>query len=87
MEDFTTLRARVFEGAGHIGHGMLKFRTFEDLMAADSMLAFARSFRITGTDNLVIQTQARLKFLAFAARYVQREYVPGLDFDSATSVT
>jgi hypothetical protein len=41
------------------------------------MLAFARSFRITGTDDLLIQTQARLKFLAFTARHVRREYVPG----------
>jgi len=81
IDDFTTLTARVFEGNAQIGHGELKFRTFQNLMAVDSMLAFARSFRITGTDDMLIQTQARAKFLAFTARHVQREYVPGLAFD------
>ncbi len=75
MDDFTTLAVRVFEGTAQLGHGELKFRTFQNLMALDSMLAFARSFRITGTDDLLIQTQARSKFIAFTARYVQREYV------------
>ncbi|MEO8592950.1 MAG: GMC family oxidoreductase [Candidatus Solibacter sp.] len=77
MDDFTTLKARVFEGSVQIGQGDLKFRTFQNLMALDSMLAFARSFRITGTDDLLIQAQARSKFLAFTAKLVQREYVPG----------
>ena len=75
MGDFTTLKVRVVEGSNQIGQGELKFRTFQNLMALDSMLAFARSFRITGTDDLLIQTQARLKFLAFTARQVQHEYV------------
>jgi hypothetical protein len=74
LEDYTTLQTRVFEGDQQIGHGVLKFRTFEDIMAAQSLLAFARSFRITGTDNQLIQTQARSKFLAFTAQFVQGEY-------------
>ena len=54
-------------------------------MAVENMVAFARSFRITGTDNPMIQTQARLKFIAFTARFVQREYVPGLAADAVAS--
>jgi hypothetical protein len=80
MEDFTSLTVRVFEATRQLGHGALKFSTFESLIALDSMLAFARSFRITGTDDMLIQTQARLKFLAFTAKHVQSEYVPGLAF-------
>ena len=76
LEDYTTLQTRVFEGESQIGHGLLKFRTFEDIMAAQSMLAFARSFRITGSDNQLVQSQACLKFLAFTAQFVQGEYGP-----------
>src|SRR6185369_12336831 len=35
IDDFTTLTARVFEGNAQIGHGELKFRTFQNLMAVD----------------------------------------------------
>jgi hypothetical protein len=34
------------------------------------------SFTITGTENPVLQLQARLRFLAFTGQFVQSEYDP-----------
>ena len=59
-----------------IGIGYLKFRTFEDLAAVSSLAAFLASFQITGTADPVMQLQARLRFLAFTAQFVEREYDP-----------
>jgi hypothetical protein len=53
-----------------IGIGYLKFRTFEDFAG------FLASFQITGTGDPLIQLQARMRFIAFTAQFVQREYDP-----------
>ena len=37
---------------------------------------FLTSFQITGTDDPVIQFQARMRFIAFTAQFVEREYDP-----------
>jgi hypothetical protein len=54
----------------------LKFRTFEDLAAVSNLAGFLASFQITGTSDPVMQLQARLRFIAFTAQFVQREYDP-----------
>jgi hypothetical protein len=59
-----------------IGIGYMKFRTFEDLAAVSNLAGFLTSFQISGTGDPVMQLQARLRFLAFTAQFVQREYAP-----------
>lgn len=81
LDDYTTLYCHVYErgAAGdqkEIGIGHMKFRTFEDLAAVGNLAAFLGSFRITGTDDPIFQLQARARFLAFTAQFVQREYDP-----------
>lgn len=39
-------------------------------------MGFLASFQITGTDDPVLQMQARMRFLAFTAQFVQLEYDP-----------
>src|SRR5260370_42526058 len=58
------------------GAAYLKFRTFEDLAAVGSLADFLTSFQVTGTNDPVIQLQARMRFAAFPAQFVQREYDP-----------
>ena len=58
------------------GTAYLKFRTFEDLAAVGSLAAFLASFQVTGTNDPVIQLQARMRFIAFTAQFVEREYDP-----------
>ena len=81
LQDYTTLYCHVYEQmAGgalrETGTAYLKFRTFEDLAAVGSLAAFLTSFQITGTNDPVIQFQARMRFLAFTAQFVGREYDP-----------
>lgn len=80
MEDYTTLYARVYEGQGEekkqVGTVRLKFRTFEDLAAMASFTEFLRSFRVTGSDDPLLQFQATMRFLAFTAQFVLMEYDP-----------
>jgi cholesterol oxidase len=82
LEDYTTLYVRVSRQAPDgsdaeaIGTAHLKFRTFEDLMAMKDFTAFLRSFRVTGTADAALQFQAQMRFLAFTAQFVQREYDP-----------
>jgi hypothetical protein len=78
--DYTTLYAHVREhtetGLSHLGTALLKFRTFENLAAVGNLISFLGSFSITGTDDLSLQTMARLRFLAFTGQFVQTEYDP-----------
>jgi cholesterol oxidase len=80
LEDYTTLYARVYRqgpaGLQEIGTAYLKFRTFEDLFAAGNLAGFLGSFRVTGTDAPELQLAAKMRFLAFTAQFVQREYDP-----------
>jgi cholesterol oxidase len=77
LGDYTTLYCHVKDEAGaEIGIAYLKFRTFEDIAAVGSFAAFLASFRVTGTSDPRYQFQARLRFLAFTAQFVQREYDP-----------
>jgi hypothetical protein len=41
-----------------------------------SLADFLISFQVTGTSDPVIQLQARMRFIAFTAQFVQREYDP-----------
>jgi hypothetical protein len=41
-----------------------------------SLAAFLTSFQVTGITDPVIQLQARMRFIAFTAQFVQREYDP-----------
>ena len=81
LEDYTTLYCHVFEQMGggtvhEIGTAYLKFRTFQDLAAVGSLAGFLTSFQVTGTPDPVMQLQARMRFIAFTAEFVQREYDP-----------
>ncbi len=69
-----------------IGIGYLKFRTFENLAAVSNLAGFLASFQVTGTSDPVIQLQARLRFIAFTAQFVQREFDP-LALPSAQAAT
>ena len=81
LQDYTTLYCHVYElfpdGSTHeTGTAWLKFRTFEDLAAAGNLAGFLASFQVTGTGDPFMQLQARMRFVAFTARFVQREYDP-----------
>jgi hypothetical protein len=81
LNDYTTLYSHVTRkapdgSAQEIGTGYLKFRTFEDLAAVSNLAGFLASFQITGTSDPVMQLQARLRFIAFTAQFVEREYDP-----------
>jgi hypothetical protein len=77
LGDYTTLYCHVADGTGkETGLGYLKFRTFEDLAAVSNLAMFVASFQVTGTDDPLMQFQARMRFLAFTAQFVQREYDP-----------
>ena len=81
LEDYTTLYCHVYEQMGggtmhEMGTAYLKFRTFQDLAAIGSLAGFLTSFQITGTNDPVMQLQARMRFIAFTGEFVQREYDP-----------
>jgi hypothetical protein len=80
MEDYTTLYACLYalegEGRRQAGAAYLKFRTFENLAAAGSLLDFLASFQVTGTDDPLLRSQGVMRFLAFTAAFMQHEYDP-----------
>jgi cholesterol oxidase len=81
LQDYTTLYCHVYQqmpgGAlRETGTAYVKFRTFENLAAVGSLADFLTSFQVTGTSDPVIQLQARMRFIAFTAQFVQREYDP-----------
>jgi cholesterol oxidase len=81
LQDYTTLYCHVYQQmAGgalrETGTAYLKFRTFESLVAVRSLADFLTSFQVTGASDPVIQLQARMRFIAFTAQFVQREYDP-----------
>ena len=81
LGDYTTLYTHVTRqeadgSATEIGIGYLKFRTFEDLAAVSNLAGFLASFQVTGTSDLAMQLQARLRFIAFTGQFVEREYAP-----------
>jgi cholesterol oxidase len=81
LQDYTTLYCHVYEQMGggalrETGTAYMKFRTFQDLAAVGNLAGFLASFQITGTNDPVIQLQARMRFIAFTAEFVQREYDP-----------
>jgi cholesterol oxidase len=81
LQDYTTLYCHVYQQmAGGVlretGTAYLKFRTFENLAAVGSLADFLTSFQVTGTGDPAMQLQARMRFIAFTAQFVQREYDP-----------
>ena len=81
LQDYTTLYCHVYQQMpGGIlretGTAYLKFRTFENLAAVGSLADFLASFQVTGTHDPAMQLQARMRFIAFTAQFVQREYDP-----------
>jgi cholesterol oxidase len=80
LEDYTTLYCHVYEQTGdqrkELGTALLRFRTFEDLPAVGNLAGFLKSFSATGTTDPLIRLQAQMRFLAFTAQFVQREYDP-----------
>jgi len=81
LGDYTTLYCHVFEQQAdgsqkESGTALLKFQTFEDWAAVENLAAFLGSFQITGTNDPATQLQARMRFIAFTAQFVQREFDP-----------
>ncbi|HTX38017.1 MAG TPA: GMC family oxidoreductase [Bryobacteraceae bacterium] len=81
LTDYTTLYCHVSEQQSggttvETGTALLKFQTFEDWAAVGNLAGFLGSFQITGTSDLAIQLQARMRFIAFTAQFVQREFDP-----------
>jgi cholesterol oxidase len=80
LEDYTTVYCHVYRRDGNqlipIGLAYLKFRTFENLAAMGSFAAFLGSITVSGTDNPLLMLQARMRFLAFTAQFVEREFDP-----------
>jgi cholesterol oxidase len=81
LQDYTTLYCHVYQQTAggalrETGTAYLKFRTFENLVAVGSLADFLTSFQVPGTSDPVIQLQARMRFIAFTAQFVQREYDP-----------
>ena len=81
LADYTTLFCRVYARQGQkrgaqLGSALMKFRTFEDFAAVGNLAGFLRSFRVTGTDNPLLQAQGQMRFLAFTGQFVQTEYDP-----------
>jgi cholesterol oxidase len=80
LGDYTTLYTHVYQQpdgtSKEIGIGYMKFRTFEDLAAVSNLAGFLASFQITGTNDPIMQLQARMRFIAFTAQFMQREYDP-----------
>ncbi len=89
LNDYTTLYTHIYQVSSdgtqtQIGIGYMKFRTFEDLAAVSNLAGFLDSFQVTGTSDPAMQLQARLRFIAFTAQFVQREYDP-LNFGATQS--
>lgn len=81
LQDYTTLYCHIYEtktgqADTQVGLGYLKFKTFEDLAAIGNLVGFLASFQVTGTNDPLLQLQARMRFLAFTAQFVQLEYDP-----------
>jgi hypothetical protein len=80
LADYTTLFTNVYEHTlvdkTKILEDTLKFQTFEDLAAVGNLAGFLKSFRVTGTDDPRLQLMAQMRFHAFTAQFVQREYDP-----------
>jgi hypothetical protein len=81
LGDYTTLYTHISQQlpdgtSKEIGIGYMKFRTFEDLAAVSNLAGFLASFQVSGVSDPVMQLQARLRFIAFTAQFVEREYDP-----------
>lgn len=81
LQDYTTLYCHVSAqqpdgSAQETGTALLKFKTFEDWAAVQNLAGFLASFQVTGSTDPAIQFQARMRFLAFTAQFVQREFDP-----------
>ncbi len=78
LHDYTTAYCHLtaLSSGNELGTALLKFKTFEDLQAVGSFARFVESFTVTGTNDPVIRTQARLQFLAFTNQFVITEYEP-----------
>jgi hypothetical protein len=79
--NYTTLYCDVYKLAAddsqtHIGLAWLKFATFENFAAVGNLAGFLGSFTVTGTNDPRLQLQARMRFIAFTAQFVQRDYDP-----------
>ncbi|MBL8215435.1 MAG: GMC family oxidoreductase [Bryobacterales bacterium] len=76
LADYTTLYYTVTKNGNPLGAGSLRFRTFEDVAALGNLAGFLRSFDVTGTADPAVRLRAQMRFLAFTAEFVQREYDP-----------
>lgn len=87
LHDYTTAYCHLAdETSGQpLGSGVLKFRMFEDLAAAESLARFLNSFQVTNTDSAWIKAQARARFLAFTNQFIMRAYAPGSVVEDMTA--
>ncbi len=80
LYDYTTLYCHIYRSDGgaltELGVSLLKFRTFENLAALRNIATLLGSFSVSGTDNPQLKLQAQMRYIAFTAQFVQREYDP-----------
>ncbi|MCP5109864.1 MAG: hypothetical protein GY953_03420, partial [bacterium] len=77
LEDYTTLFCHLYDpDRKEVGTALMKFRTFEDLSAIRNLTDFLGSFRVTNTSDPLLKIQGQIRFLAFTAEFVQKEYDP-----------
>jgi cholesterol oxidase len=76
MRDFTTLYVHLTETrtGKELGTARMHFRLLENIEAVASFVRYLTSFRVLGTDNLFIQAQAQLRYLALTNQFITREY-------------
>jgi hypothetical protein len=78
LHDYTTAYCHLTELASNkeLGTALLKFKTFEDLLAVGGLARFLASFTVAGTADPLIKAQAQLRFLAFTNQFILTEYEP-----------
>jgi hypothetical protein len=79
-DDYTTLFCHVYElgadGTEGTRHRIPEVQDLRRSRRIPQLTDFLRSFKITGTSDPLLQFQAQMRFLAFTAQFVLREYDP-----------
>jgi cholesterol oxidase len=80
LYDYTTLYCHIYRRDGdaltEIGIALLKFKTFENIAGLRNIATLLGTFSVSGTDNPQLKLQAQMRYIAFTAQFVQREYDP-----------
>ena len=83
LEDYTTFYGSLDEAVPEtkeIGSIFLKSKTAQDMAVLGNLSEVFRSWRVTGTEDRLLQLQAKMRFLAFAGRFLRIECDPTAAF-------